>query len=101
MDIKIKGTTKAGILAYDLDDIYARQDMERAKKVANISIALSEFLDKLRTIRKYDTVPEVWGTLEFLRDTDNIKSEIMVSEEFYRTLFMECLEDADAMEFLD
>lgn len=101
MDIKIKGTTKAGILAYDLDDVYARSEMERAKKVANVSIALSEFLNKLRTIRKYDTVPEVRTKLERYRAADNIKSEIMVSEEYYRTLFLEALEDADAMEFLD
>lgn len=101
MDIKIKGTTKAGILAYDLDDMYARQDMERAKKVANVSIALSEFLNKLRTIRKYDTVPEVRASLEPYRKEQDIKSEIMVAEEYYRTLFMECLEVADAMEFLD
>ena len=101
MDIKIKGTTKAGILVYDLDDVYARSEMERAKKVANVSIALSEFLNKLRTIRKYDTVPEVRAILEPYREEQDIKSEILVAEEYYRTLFLEALEDADASEFLD
>ncbi len=101
MDIKVKGTSKVGILAFDLDDMYAKADMDRAKKAANVSIALSEFLNKLRSIRKYDTVPDVRGPLEPRREEKDIASEIMVAEEYYRTLFLECLEDADAMEFLD
>lgn len=101
MDIKVKGASKVGILAFDLDDMYAKADMGRAQKAANVSIALSEFLNKLRSIRKYDTVPDVRGELEHLREKEDIKSEIIVSEEYYRSLFLECLEDADAMEFLD
>jgi hypothetical protein len=101
MDIKVKGTSKVGILAYDLDDMYAIADMKKAQKVSNVSIALSEFMSKMRSIRKYDSIPDVRGELEHLREKEDIKAEISVSEEYYHALFVQCLEDADALEFLD
>jgi hypothetical protein len=100
MDIKVKGTEKVGILAYDLSDHYAKEEMIKAQRVIKIAIALSEFMNALRSIRKYDNVPDVRGMFDD-RGMDAVKSEIMVSEDYYRALMIQYLEDNDCLDFLD
>lgn len=97
MDIKIKGTARAGILVYDTDDMYAREEMNKAQKVTNISIALDDIMTGLRAIRKYDAVPTVFS----VPFDDKLKQVIMQSQEYYSAFIIQCLKDNDCLEFLD
>lgn len=97
MEIKVKGTSRVGILAYDLNDAYEASNMLKAQKLSKISSALYELTQKLRQIRKYDSVPEV---REVDLDAD-LRQKIMDAEEYYSKLFFECMEENDVLEFLD
>lgn len=97
MDIKIKGTTRAGILVYDLDDYQGRSEMTSAKNIVNIKLALNDFMDKLRKIRKYDTITPV--TIQYGEGPSD--AQIIDTEEYYRLLFLQCLEEYEATDVLE
>lgn len=96
MEIKIKGTSKAGILAFNLDDQDAVLQMRRAQQANHVGFALQSFFDKLRSIRKYEKfedLPEV--------EYNGAKSEIYMAEEYYRVLLLKCLRDYEVDNFLE
>jgi hypothetical protein len=97
MDIKVKGTTRVGILAYDLTDTYEATNMAKAQNISNISCALFDFTQKLRQIRKYDNVPDV----REVEVNAVIKQQIIDAEEYYSKLFYECLEEYNVLDFID
>ena len=97
MDIKVKGITRAAVLVYDLDDSYSKNEMLLATKVSDVQSALQEFFSTLRSIRKYDNYPEVAGTTL----TPKLKEAILQSEEYYRMLLLQRLEENDVSAFLE
>ena len=97
MDIKIKDTTRAGILIYDLNDISAVQQMKSAQNIQNIKLAMSGFMDKLRKIRKYDTITDV----NIVIGEGPTDAQIIDTEEYYRLLFLQCLEENEAQDVLE
>lgn len=96
MDIKVKGTTKAGILAFDLNDPQGADQMEEANNAPFMRLALTEFLEKLRGIRKYDKLPDI-PDISF---TPELTQAIKDSEEYYRFLFLEILEECDVLKHI-
>jgi hypothetical protein len=96
MEIKVKGTSKVGILAFDLSDPYASIDMEKARNVQNVCRALSDFTNALRSIRKYNAVKEIPDI-----DTQPIYQAILDTEDYYRALFFTCLNENDAILYVD
>ena len=96
MDIKVKGTSKVGILAFDLNDQCASSDMDKARNVQKLCNAISDYFAALRNIRKYDSIAPVMGV-----DIDNIKQQIQDCEEYYKRLLFTCLSENDAEMYLD
>jgi hypothetical protein len=97
MDIKVKGTSKVGILAYDLQDPYEKQNYMLTLKLTNIQAALQEFTNSLRNIRKYDSIKEL---PEINLDADS-SSIILDAEHYYSKLFYDCLQNEDVLDVLD
>ena len=96
MEIKIKGTSRAGILVYDLDQPDSASELKRAQQANDVGFALQSFLDKLRSIRKYEKfedLPEV--------EYNGAKSEIYMAEEYYRILLLKCLREYEVENFLE
>jgi hypothetical protein len=96
MEIKIKGTSKAGILAFNLSEPDGVDEMKRAQQANHVGFALQSFFDKLRSIRKYEKfedLPEV--------AYNGAKSEIYMAEEYYRVLLLKCLREYEVENFLE
>ena len=97
MDIKVKGTSKVGILVFDLNDPYEKQNYLLALKLPNIQAALSDYSNCLRNIRKYDNIKEV---ADVLLDVDS-RSVILDAEHYYSRLLINCLDNEDVLDVLD
>jgi hypothetical protein len=97
MDIKVKGTSTVGIIAYDLSDPHAKEEMLKAQNMPKLSVALWEFQMKLRAIRKYEDVPQ----LANIEMTDALKRQIIDTEEYYSALYFSCLEEYEALGLVD
>lgn len=93
MDIKIRGTTKAAILVYDISDKYAAEELSKAQRVSAAAAALSTFFEVIRSIRKYESFPEG------IECTD--KKAVIKAEEYYRLLLLQCLSQYDVEDFID
>lgn len=99
MDIKIKNTARAGILAYDLDDCNARNEMQLAVNVNKVKYALQEYSNSLRNIRKYEAIKDL-ATNEVAL-TPKLKKEIIAAEEYYRLLLVEILLEYELLDLLN
>lgn len=99
MDIKIKDTKRAGILAYDLDDCNARNEMQLAVNVNKVKFALQEYSTVLRNIRKYDAITDL-STNEVAL-TPKLKKEIIAAEEYYRLLLVQILNEYELLGLLN
>lgn len=96
VDIKLRGTSKAGILVFNLDDSVAAADMKLATQAPYVKIALDDFMVCLRQIRKYDVIPETTMPI-----SKKLEAAIKLSDEYYKTLFIKCLNDCDVANILD
>ena len=98
MDIKIKATTRAAILIYDLEEANTRAEMSKAQRVNSISVALIDYFDNLRAMRKYDTIVEIDNQAP-LNAVD--KKHIIAAREYYHQLLIQHLTECGVLDFLD